>query len=199
MPPASSMLSPLAMPFTPTRPGYEEYASFAAIYNDGIPAGVVVGNHADHEIIHNIPDVALEEIFPPSATEAAELDAVDDFIATIVHLSFLEDDEEMTRNDFGHSFKKRWEARRKLGLIGRPHQATTSKSLANLSHSMLNPNEEKLVCFDRHRRAHANIENKLRFTHNAEKKILAQNRHQMNRNGSNYGNFRPIQQPRKMN
>lgn len=43
--------------------------------------------------------------------EAAELDAVDDFIATIVHLSFLEDDEEMTRNDFGHSFKKRWEAR----------------------------------------------------------------------------------------
>lgn len=68
MPPASSMLSPLAMPFTPTRPGYEEYASFAAIYNDGIPAGVVVGNHADHEIIHNIPDVALEEIFPPSAT-----------------------------------------------------------------------------------------------------------------------------------
>ncbi len=45
------------------------------------------------------------------STEAAELDAVDDFVATIVHLSFLEDDEELTRADIGHSFKKRWEAR----------------------------------------------------------------------------------------
>ena len=68
MPPAASILSPLALPFTPTRPGYEEYASFAAIYNDGIPEGIVVGNHADHDIIHNIPDNAIDEIFPPTAT-----------------------------------------------------------------------------------------------------------------------------------
>ena len=66
MPPAS-VLSPLAIPFEPSRPGYEEYAPFDAIYNDGVPEGIVVGSHANHEVIHNIPDTAIEEIFPPSA------------------------------------------------------------------------------------------------------------------------------------
>ena len=61
------MLSPLAMPFMPTRAGYAEDASFAAIYNDGVPAGVLYGEHADHEIIHNIPDHTIEEVFPPDA------------------------------------------------------------------------------------------------------------------------------------
>jgi len=62
-----SVLSPLAAPFQPSRPGYEEYASFAAIYNDGVPSGVVVGSHADRQVIHDIPDTAIDEIFPPTA------------------------------------------------------------------------------------------------------------------------------------
>ena len=64
---STSMLSPLAVPFKPTREGYTEFASFAAIYNDGIPAGVVCGSHADHYVLHNIPDEAIDEIFPPDA------------------------------------------------------------------------------------------------------------------------------------
>lgn len=62
-----SMLSPLAAPFMPTREGYTEFASFAAIYNDGVPEGLVCGSHADHYVIHNIPDSAIDEIFPPDA------------------------------------------------------------------------------------------------------------------------------------
>jgi hypothetical protein len=63
----ASVLSPLAMPFTPSREGFTEFASFDAIYNEGVPQGVLCGDHAAHEIIHNIPDEAIDEIFPPSA------------------------------------------------------------------------------------------------------------------------------------
>jgi len=62
-----SMLSHLAEPFKPSREGYTEFASFAAIYNDGVPEGLVCGSHADHYVIHNIPDDAIDEIFPPDA------------------------------------------------------------------------------------------------------------------------------------
>jgi hypothetical protein len=66
MPPAS-ILSPLAQPFAPSRQGFTEFASFDAIYNEGIPSLAVFGSHADHGIIHNIPDDAIDEIFPPDA------------------------------------------------------------------------------------------------------------------------------------
>jgi hypothetical protein len=65
--PPTSILSPLAVPFTPSREGFTEFASFGAIYNDGMPEGILYGDHAAHEIIHNIPDEAIDEIFPPSA------------------------------------------------------------------------------------------------------------------------------------
>ena len=66
MPPAY-ILSPLAQPFAPSREGFTEFASFDAIYNDGIPSLAVFGSHADHGIIHNISDDAIDEIFPPDA------------------------------------------------------------------------------------------------------------------------------------
>ena len=46
-----------------------------------------------------------------SIIDAAELDAVDDFLVTMVDLSFLEDKEEMTRTNYGACLQKRWEAR----------------------------------------------------------------------------------------
>ncbi len=89
---------------------------------------------------------------------------------------------------------------RRVGLVGRPHQATTDRKLVNFSHKMIQTTKERqLVRYDRHRRAHANIENKRRFMHNTERKILQKNLFQKSRNGSNFGNARPIQQPRKLN
>lgn len=120
MPPAS-VLSPLAAPFIPTALEYQ-YESFSSIYTDGMLSLVCVGDHPEHEILHNIPDQAIDEIFPPDAVDAAELDAVDEFVHTLVDLSFLEDREEKSRNDFGF-LKKRWETRREDGLRGKPYPA----------------------------------------------------------------------------
>lgn len=200
MPPAApSVLSPLATPFVPTREGYQEFASFSGLYNDGVTAGVFYGNHVDHTVIHNIPDDSIEEIFPPSAADAAELDAVDDFLRAMVDLSFLEEDEEKTRENYGHYLKKRWEARRQNGLLGKPHTFSRS-GMQNMNHAfanMLKPNERKLVHFDRHRRAHCNIENKRRLLAAAKN----HDRHLYGKKGcgSSYGYSKPIQQPRKMN
>ena len=46
-----------------------------------------------------------------SSTEAAEMDAVDDFLRVMVDLSFIEDREERGRNDLGLVTSKRWEAK----------------------------------------------------------------------------------------
>jgi hypothetical protein len=63
-----SELSPYAREFVPMRLGYTEFAPFDAVYNDGIPQGVLIGNHADHDVIHNISDDAIDQIFPPDAS-----------------------------------------------------------------------------------------------------------------------------------
>jgi hypothetical protein len=188
MPPFSD-LSALAAPFVPTRVGYQDGASFAAIYNDGIPEGVVYGNHADHEIIHNIPDETLDEIFPPSAYDAAELDAADEFLNQMVDLSFLEEREERTRSDYGYHFKMRWEARRQQGLTGKPVKLDPSIQVRH-GHNIKKPIERSLVHYHRHRRDNGNIENR-------------QHRVGASKYGRNHFNARcrsrPIQQPRKMN
>ena len=61
----TSVLSPLANPFVPT---YDEHSVFRAIYINGVPELVAFGEHSDHEVIHNIPDEAIDELFPPNAT-----------------------------------------------------------------------------------------------------------------------------------
>ena len=188
------MLSPLAEPFMPTREGYTEFASFAAIYNDGVPEGLVCGSHADHYVIHNIPDSAIDEIFPPDAADAAEMDATDDFLALMIDLSFLEEREEMTRANYGHSLQKRWEARRQMGLVNKPHMASVVVGLKG--HGILSPNEMRLVHFDRHHRAHNNLENRRRLME-AQKHA----HHQLSNRNSKRSNGYPlqIQQPRKVN
>jgi len=196
MPPASSILSPLADPFCPEREGFQEYASFGTIYNDGVAEGILLGNHADHGIIHNIPDAALEEIFPPNAADAAELDAVDDFLRAMVDISFLEENEERTREDFSHTFKKRWEARRQEGLVGRPHAASLPTENFGSHGYMMKGQEERLVHYDRHRRAHVNALNRRHLLD-----VSKQHHHTYGKKASNKSNgcSRPIHQPRKMN
>ncbi len=44
-------------------------------------------------------------------TDAAEMDAVDDFLNVMVDLSFIEDREERGRADLGFVTPKRWEAK----------------------------------------------------------------------------------------
>mmetsp|Transcript_3365 Transcript_3365/g.6298 ORF Transcript_3365/g.6298 Transcript_3365/m.6298 type:complete len:212 (+) Transcript_3365:39-674(+) len=210
--PPTSVLSPLAVPFTPSREGFTEFASFDAIYNDGVPQGVLFGAHAAHDIIHNIPDEAIDEIFPPSAADAAELDAVDDFLVTMVDLSFLEEHEEMSRSNYGYLLKKRWEIRRQRGAVKKTHYKTTLATTTILddvpvtrSHgSMPSPNNEhRMVHYNRHHRVKNHIENRQRLI---DSKRLA-HYHSQYRNLNNkpcgtgfvHGHSKPIQQPRKMN
>ena len=69
MPPASaSVLSPLASPFVPLHEDeLSFYSDFNTIYDNGIPVGCFKGTHAAHDILRNIPDQAIDEVFPPTA------------------------------------------------------------------------------------------------------------------------------------
>eukprot|EP00551_Chaetoceros_affinis_P010426 CAMPEP_0203663468 /NCGR_PEP_ID=MMETSP0090-20130426/1058_1 /ASSEMBLY_ACC=CAM_ASM_001088 /TAXON_ID=426623 /ORGANISM="Chaetoceros affinis, Strain CCMP159" /LENGTH=131 /DNA_ID=CAMNT_0050526391 /DNA_START=79 /DNA_END=475 /DNA_ORIENTATION=+ len=111
MPPASAVLSPLAIPFYPSS---TSDGSFSVVYTDGMPVGLM----NEHDVIANIPDNTIDEVFPPSAVDAAEMDAVDDFLNVMVDLSFIEDREERGRTNLGFVTPRRWEAKRKDGLRG---------------------------------------------------------------------------------
>ena len=54
------ILSPLARPFYPSS---RVDCPFSVVYSNGVPAGLM----NEHEAIANIPDYAIEEIFPPTA------------------------------------------------------------------------------------------------------------------------------------
>lgn len=114
------MLSPLAAPFHPTisMPFSMYEPSEFVIYSDGIP--VLVSTDADNKaVLQGISDEAIDEVFPPTLDEQAELETVDEFNEILAELSVLEESEEEARRTFCH-IKKRWEARREEGLIGKP-------------------------------------------------------------------------------
>ena len=50
------------------------------------------------------------------------MEAADEFVETMAWLSYLDECDMEARSSFA-GFKKRWEARREDGLIGRPHPA----------------------------------------------------------------------------
>lgn len=115
-------LSPSAEPFQPC-------VEFA-IFNDGVPSSVYYGGHPEHDVVQHIPDEAIEELFPPSAAEVAELEAADDFVETMAWLSYLDECDEAARFSFA-GFGKRWAARRKAGLVGKPHPPRASRYAAS--------------------------------------------------------------------
>jgi hypothetical protein len=109
-----SKLSPYASPFHPMNE-----PAHLCIFNDGIPSLMMPA----HDAAQGISDEALDEAFPPDAQEAAELEAVQQFVEMLATLSLLEEREEAARLNFT-GVKKRWESRRAEGLVGRPHSAT---------------------------------------------------------------------------
>ena len=72
------------------------------------------------------------------------MEAAEDFVEQMAWISYLDEQEEEARNNFA-GFGKRWESRRKAGLINRPHQARTHRdddSYGSGSHGRLSSVDE---------------------------------------------------------
>lgn len=95
------------------------------IYNDGRPSLTLVSDIDRYQILHNIEDQALDEAFPPSAQDSAELELVEIFVGLLAELDFMEEYEENNRRTFS-GFSRRWEVRRVSGLQDRPRPALHS-------------------------------------------------------------------------
>lgn len=115
----TSGLSPDAPPFHPSSLEHED---FAYVYNDGVPGLVLTSERDVAKVLYGIQDKAIDENFPPTAEEAAEMEAVQAFVDLMATLAFLEEQEEQSRINFD-SFVKRWECRRAEGLTGKPNPA----------------------------------------------------------------------------
>jgi len=185
------MLSVSAKPFHPML-GTEVNA---IIYNDGIPTLSFQGS--DTEFLHSIADDAIDEAFPPTAQEAAELEAVEIFVEMMANLALLEEKEEMTRYSEDHTgLGKRWEARRELKNKPRPakHSVTpvihSSKPHAvKISDLVLFNPERNHASLKEHRMIQRETERVARLTTPHRNKVVT-NRHKKQM---------PIQQPRKQN
>lgn len=203
---STSILSPLASPFLPFSSGNEyQYfggsssasPEFAAIYNNGVPSMVVTGDHnhgGECTVLHNLSDETIEELFPPSAEEAAELDSVDSFVEVLADLSILEESEEKARHDFGKIAGKRWEVRREQGLVGRPKPARTTSAESSHHLGPMNEKETSLVGHDQ--------KNTIRLRKSIENNRIAARvkmdlRQATPKNVRGFHGNRPIQQPRK--
>jgi hypothetical protein len=56
------------MSLSPTAEAFQPAWEFA-IFNDGVPCSVFYGCNPEHDVIHHIPDEAIDELFPPTAEE----------------------------------------------------------------------------------------------------------------------------------
>ncbi|KAL7558105.1 hypothetical protein ACA910_020054 [Epithemia clementina (nom. ined.)] len=183
-------LSPLAPEFYPSRIP-EPNVDFC-IFNDGVPSLVLSSESDIYDLLHGIPDEALDEEFHPTANEAAELDAAMDFVEMMAALAFMEECEERARASFDH-VKKRWESRRAEGLTGRPRPA---KHLVKaVPHGMRLSSSRAIVSYEHNAHRAFMIDQKLlqreqdlRTKHEdaVNRKHVAKQRH-------------AIQQPRKTN
>jgi len=192
----SRPLSPLARPYAPIEAHTNTDSIFRAIYLNGIPQLVAFGEHSDHEVIHNISDEAIDDLFPPTATDAAELDATDDFLRTMVDLSYLEEREERARNEFSH-VKKRWESRRQDGMKGKGKLTQNRVGMRHVIHraSILDPAERNIVTYGNHIARRSFLEQDSR----PREKSIAKNQNIQRRSKGLHGHSKSIQQPRKMN
>lgn len=151
------------------------------IFNDGIPSLLPVGS----DIIRGISDEAIDECFPPTAEEVAEMEVVDHFVNTLAALDLLEEREERVRLDLS-ILPKRWAVRRELN--GKPRPARSE--IPAKSHSS-HEDEIKLVVYDRKHRS---------YEKNDHGNNLISSRHHVIRANKKVNSWRvnkPIQQPRK--
>mmetsp|Transcript_105811 Transcript_105811/g.296225 ORF Transcript_105811/g.296225 Transcript_105811/m.296225 type:complete len:181 (-) Transcript_105811:258-800(-) len=175
-----SVLSPFAQPFHPIM-GEEVQPT---IYNNGIPSMTFLGS--EHDFLCSITDETLDEAFPPTAQEAAELEAAEFFVELMANLASLEESEEAARS-LHDGLKKRWEARR--GLVGKPRAARHIISPVNHGEPHLLDSHE-IVVLDY---TPLHIENRMRAK---EHSMMTKPR--INKNlGTKFGHKKPIQQPRK--
>lgn len=185
------MLSVTAKPFHPIR-GTEMNA---IIYNDGIPSCSFQGS--DTDFLHSITDEAIDEAFPPSAQEAAELEAVEMFVEMMANLAHLEEKEEKTRFSEDHTgLAKRWIARRELQSKPRPakHSVTpvvhrNGSNEAKITDLIAFDTERSHSALKEHRMRQREAERMARLTTPHKNKVVT-NRHK---------SHMPIQQPRKQN
>ena len=80
----ASVLSPQAAPFHPL--SYEPIN--LAVYNDGVPS-LAFSKGSESEVLHGISDDTIDEAFPPTAEEAAELEAAELFVSMMVNKTWL--------------------------------------------------------------------------------------------------------------
>ena len=183
------LLSPLAAPFHPRGRGEEE---FGFVYNNGMPCASFVSG--EHEVLQNIEEDNLDDAFPPDASEAAELDAVQDFVGIMSYLGLCEEQEERSRQDYSHAFRKRWSARREEGLHGRPHPARNATKLGR-DRSTGSKSETSIVVYDL--AAHSFPTN---YDSVMQSRAARSNRHHLGKGGNRalHGHSaHSIQQPRK--
>jgi len=165
------------------------------IFNDGVPSLVLASEADATKILHGITDDAIDEGFPPTAEEAAELEAVEEFVKMMASFDKMEEREERARDTFDH-VKKRWETRRAEGLVGRPKPAKHSVELVD--HTQPSPllhkdNSSLVLNNDRH--AH-----RMLMKHQKLHQKDLELRSKPNRRATSGKQSRqPIHQPRKAN
>ena len=180
------LLSPLAPAFSPNTAHF-------AIYNNGVPSMISAGERGESEIIAGLSDEVLDNFFPLTAQDVAEMEECDAFVEVLATLSLLEDQEQTYRERFESFHSKRWEARREDGLIGRPRAARNTIE-PKIHRGLSQTKEEKtMVRFDPIKRQGDMIHKKNH--QKSESKAL-----KASRKFKNFGcSGRPILQPRKQN
>jgi hypothetical protein len=163
------------------------------IFDDqGMPILSPVDSEGESKIIRGISDEALDEKFPPTAEDAAELEAVELYVTTMASLAMLEEQEEKMRNDPAHHLPKRWEVRREQGLVRRPREATREADKIAKAHRKVDPagEDEAIIRFDRRGHSAMAVTRTMEAKHSHAMKYPAFARASKKLN-------KPIQQPRK--
>lgn len=117
---SESKLSVDAAPFRPS--GLWCDPVNICIFNNGEPTMTLVTEKDRYDILQGIDDDVLDQIFPPDAEEAFELETAEAFVQEMATLAMLEEREEQARSTFRY-YEKRWEVRRSAGPSGRPRPA----------------------------------------------------------------------------
>mmetsp|Transcript_22559 Transcript_22559/g.49198 ORF Transcript_22559/g.49198 Transcript_22559/m.49198 type:complete len:214 (+) Transcript_22559:169-810(+) len=197
---SSAKLDPNAQAFRPSSFSEEDFDApvHLCIFNDGVPSLVLASEADVSDLLHGINDDAIDESFPPTAEEAAELDAVEEFVEMMASLDYMEQREERARVSFDF-VKKRWETRRAEGLKGRPKPAKHSVDPAphgNGAVSLSGKATTDLVKVDD--KTHHSLRMLMKHQKLHQKELRAHAKH----NHKGFGGTKqrhPIQQPRKLN